>query len=287
MSILLIGSTGFIGKYYSTNTRFHNVFETSREKKRKYIKFDITKNSIEEIINLYNIKKVVFFVSISNPDKCEAQKDYSTLVNVTKTKQILNFLIKKNIYFIFFSSEYVFDGKKGNYKENSKKKSNLLYGKQKIAVENYLRTKKKNNFAVLRISKTFGVEPGDNSLFTNFLDKAKAEKATYVASDQYFSALYVKDLIKIIDIFLKKKIKGTYNVCGDEKYSRYEFLLKLISNLKLKNKLLISPKKFSFFSNNKNIPLNVTMNNSKIKNKINFKFKKISTIFKLLKLKYR
>lgn len=287
MSILLIGSTGFIGKYYSTNTRFHNVFKTSRERKRKYIKFDITKDSIEEIINLYNIKKVVFFVSISNPDKCEAQKDYSTLVNVTKTKQILNFLIKKNIYFIFFSSEYVFDGKKGNYKENSKKKSNLLYGKQKIAVENYLRTKKKNNFAVLRISKTFGVEPGDNSLFTSFLDKAKAEKVTYVASDQYFSALYVKDLIKIIDIFLKKKIKGIYNVCGDEKYSRYEFLLKLISNLKLKKELLISPKKFSFFSNNKNIPLNVTMNNSKIKNKINFKFKKISTIFKVLKLKYR
>lgn len=287
MSILLIGSTGFIGKYYSTYTRFRNVFKTSRKKKRKYIKFDITKNSIEEIINLYNIKKVVFFVSISNPDKCEAQKDYSTLVNVTKTKQILNFLIKKNIYFIFFSSEYVFDGKRGNYKENSKKKSNLLYGKQKIAVENYLKTKKKNNFAILRISKTFGVEPGDNSLFTSFLDKAKTKKITYVASDQYFSALYVNDLTKIIDIFLKKKIKGIYNVCGDEKHSRYEFLLKLISNLKFKYDLLISPKKFSFFSNNKNIPLNVTMNNSKIKNKINFKFKKISTIFKVLKLKYR
>ena len=54
--------------------------------------------------------------------------------------------------------------------------------------------------------------------FTNFLkDYLKNKREFVIANDQRFSALYVKDLIKIIDIFIKKKIIGKYNVCGDEK----------------------------------------------------------------------
>ena len=51
-------------------------------------------------------------------------------------------LIKKKIYFIFFSSEYIFNGNNGKYSEKSKPNPNLLYGKQKKNIEKYLSKKK-------------------------------------------------------------------------------------------------------------------------------------------------
>ena len=48
-----------------------------------------------------------------------------------------------------------------------------------------------------------------------------------VAYDQIFNPLYVGDLKKIVRIFLKKKIIGTFNVGGPEQLSRLE-VLKLI-----------------------------------------------------------
>ena len=57
-------------------------------------------------------------------------------------KKLIRKLISLKIYFIIFSSEYVFDGCKGNYTEKSKTKSNMIYGKHKIEIENYIREKK-------------------------------------------------------------------------------------------------------------------------------------------------
>ena len=84
--------------------------------------------------------------------------------------------------------------------------------------------------------------------------------------------MYVDDLIKVIDIFIKKKIKGIYNTCGDEKFSRYQYFEKIQKRLNINNKL--KAVKFVSVSSNKNIPLNVTMNNNKLKKKIDFKFTK-------------
>ena len=54
--------------------------------------------------------------AISNPDECYNNKAYSNLINVIKNKKIIDCAIKKNIYFIFFSSEFIFCGEKINQK---------------------------------------------------------------------------------------------------------------------------------------------------------------------------
>jgi len=282
MSILVLGATGFIGKYFCVNSKLKNIIKTSRKKKKGYIKFDLIKNNIEPLIEKYNIKKVIFFSAISNPKKCEENVNYSRLVNVKKSKELLNFLLKKNIYFIFFSSEYVFDGNKKNYKENSFRKTKLIYGQQKILIENFLKKNRNKNFSILRIAKTYGDQIGDNSIFTSIVKLKKKHNIVYSANDQYFSALYVKDLIKVIDISITKNIKGLFNVCGDENLSRYQYLKILCNELNL-NKIKIKKGKLKKLSKNNNLPLNVTMNNSKIKKKLNFKFTTFQSFISKLK----
>jgi dTDP-4-dehydrorhamnose reductase len=286
MNILVIGATGFIGKNFIKSTKLQNVYKTSSKKKKSFIKFDLRTDNILELIKTNNIKKVLFLSAISNPYKCELNLKNSNLVNINSTKKILNVLIKKKIYFIFFSSEYIFDGREGNYSERSTPNAKLLYGKQKLNIEKFLNAKINKKFAIFRIAKTYGDDIADKSIFVEFLKSAKKLKNISVASDQLFSALYVKDLIKIIDIFLKKKIKGTYNVCGDENLSRYKYCKKILEKFNLKKVNLIK-KNFLSMSKSKNIPLNVTMKNKKIKKRINFRFTKFDFFLNILKKKYQ
>ena len=102
MNILVIGGTGFVGRYFLKFTKLKNVIFTSSRKKTGFIKFDILKDNIVPLINKYKINRVVFLSAISNPDDCEKDIKNSNLINVQKTREILKILLKKKIYFFFF-----------------------------------------------------------------------------------------------------------------------------------------------------------------------------------------
>ena len=209
----------------------------------------------------------------------------SNLINVVKTKKVLNTLLKKKIYFVYISSDYIFNGKKGNYFENSKPDARVLYGKHKLEIENFLKDHKEENYSILRCPKTYGDDINDKSIFMSFLVDCFKKKNFTLAYDQIFSALYVKDLIKIIDVFLKKEIKGKFNVSGDESFSRLSYCKKILLKFNIKG-IKLNGAKLTKLSKIKNIPLNVSLNNSKIKRKINFKFTKFDNFLSIIKKKY-
>ena len=280
----MIGATSYIGKNFVKKSKIKNIEKTSTKKINNHIRFDITKDEIENIFKKKIFENVIIFSAISNPDECEKNKKNSNQVNVKSTIKIIKYLIKKKKYFIFFSSEYVYSGYRGNNSEKSKIGNNLLYAKQKIKVEEYLKRSNYKNFSIIRIAKTFGDKKNDNTIFTNFIKKTSKKKIIKVAKDQFFSALYVNDLVKILDIFINQRIRGLYNISGDEKFSRLQYLKKLKEKFNLDIEII--PTKFKFLSVNKNIPLNVTMNNNKIKKKIRFRFTKFSEYLNIIEKKY-
>ena len=277
MQSLIIGGSGKIGK--SLNYK-HSKKTFYKNKIKNGIRFNLINDDINLLIEKYKINRVILLSAISDPDECIKKKNYSNKLNVDKTKKLINILIKKKIYFIFFSSEYVFDGKIGNYKENSKIKPNNLYGKQKFTIENYIKRKTKN-FSILRIGKTYGDNIKDKTLISNFLNELIKGKSFFkVANDQIFNPLFIGDLKKIVDIFLKKKIKGVFNVGGPQKLSRYkvlELILKTLGKNIMKNVKLekISLNDIATLDRR---PLNVSMNIKKLKTKIKFKMKTISNV---------
>ncbi|MDC0529751.1 sugar nucleotide-binding protein [Pelagibacteraceae bacterium] len=285
MKSLIIGGSGKIGK--SLNYK-HSKKTFFKNKIKNGIRFNLIDDDINLLIEKYKINRVILLSAISDPDLCLKKKKYSNKLNVHKTKKLINILIKKNIYFIFFSSEYIFDGKIGNYQEHSKTKPNNLYGKQKLIIENFIK-KKTKNFSILRIGKTYGSNIKDKTLISNFLNELIKGKSFFkVANDQIFSPLFVGDLRKIVDLFLKKKIKGVFNVGGPQQLSRYEVLESVLKSLGKNFKAKIKLEKISL----KDIitldkrPLNVSMNIKKLKTKIKFKMKTISNIaFNMVKKK--
>jgi len=279
---LIIGASGKIGKYLLEYGNNDYVYTYNKKRIHKGIHFDITKNNLNKLCKKFSINKIVLLLGITDPDECYKNKNYSNLINVIKTKEMIDYIIKKEIYFIFFSSEYIFCGKKGNYNENSVAKPNNLYGLQKHLVEKHIK-KKTKNCAIFRVAYTYGDKLNDHTLISNFVsDLIKGKRKFQIASDQKFSPLYIKDLKKIIKLFLEKKIKGVFNVGGPEQLSRYECIKKIIGQFKKKNMNKISLKKsklknFKFLDKR---PLNITMDISKIKKITKFKLTTIDNVAK-------
>ena len=282
LKTLIIGASGKIGKYLLEFGNNNYIYTYNKRKIYKGIHFDITKNNLNRLCEKFTINKIVLLSGISDPDECYKKRKYSNLINVTNTKKIIDYIIKKDIYFIFFSTEFIFSGNKGNYNETALARPNQLYGKQKYLIEKYIK-KRTKNFSILRIAKTYGDKLHENTLISNFIASLKNGKREFnVATDQKFNPLYVRDLKKIIKLFLEKEIKGVFNVGGPEQLSRYECIEKIIKQFKNINMDKINLKKsqlknFKFLDKR---PLNITMNINKIKKIIKFKLTKIDDVAK-------
>lgn len=288
MNTLIIGSSGKIGDFFLKSKKKNFFFTYFKKKIKGGIKFDIINDDIKKIVKKYNIKKVVFLSAITDPDICEKNKKYSNMVNVKKTREVIRVLIKENIYILFVSSEFVFDGVKGNYKENDKTRPINLYGKQKVNVEEFL-TKNYKNFSILRIAKTYSDDLSGNTLITNYVkDILHNKKEFKISKKQIFSPLYVKDLIKIIYYFLLKKKTGIFHVAGPDSYSRFQVLNKILKKInKYKN---FNPQIKIINLNQLRLvakrPLNVSLNIKKLKRNINFDLKNIDYVLKVILNKY-
>jgi len=278
---IIIGSSGKIGSFFFLKRKKNQILTYYKNKFPGGIKFDLNSDNIYPLIKKYKIDKAVILSAYSDPDFCKKNKRISNKLNIIKTKKLIEALVWHKIYFIFFSSEQVFDGKKGNYKEEDLPNPISLYGKQKYIIENFIK-KMTQNYCIFRIAKTYDNNVHDNTLISDFLKKSKDKSLVYAAKDQKFSPLYVFDLVKITNFFLKKKIIGTYNIGGNEKISRYN-LYKTFNNLLKNNKqysrvklFKINLKYLKFFENR---PLNLTFNIKRLLKIINFELTDIKQIF--------
>ena len=287
MRTLILGSSGKIGKHFIKDNKT-NIYTYNKNKIKNGVKFNIKKDNIEKLINKFSIKKVVILSAISDTDYCYVNKKKSYILNVLSTKKIIDKLVEQKIYFIFFSTEMVYSGKNKNYNENSSAKPSNVYGKQKLAIEKYIK-RKTNNYSIFRVGKTYSDEKNSKDIFSSFFSSIKKKKFIFMgATDQKFNPIYVKDMVKITNYFLKKKIKGIYNVAGPKTYTRYQCLniLKKELPIKLRNQTVIHKVKMGDLKFIEKRPLNLALQIKKLKKVYKYPITPIEKVAKNIKKKF-
>ena len=270
-NVLIIGGSGKIGleiqnrkNIIFVKTYFKNILKNG-------IKFDILNDQIQNIEKINNYDCFIIMTAISEPEQCFLNRELSNLVNLVKTKELILQLRKFGKKIIFFSTEYIYDGLTGNYKEDSTSNPINLYGLQKLEVENYIR-RNIENYCILRIAKTYSSRKGDKTLISSWYNDVCIQnlKTFKIASDQFFSPLFAIDIQKVLEQILYKNFIGTINLGGPDKLSRLDYFNIFISKVKKKD-IHIEMVKLSNFTKNEKLPLSTTFNTSKLKNFINFK----------------
>jgi len=283
--MIIVGGSGFIGNkiydYFSDRDVIGTYFNNP---KNGLIYFNLKNPDLNNLdVDLDKIKYVIICSAISMPDDCKRNEEESYKINVECTKKLLEQCFELGIFPIWFSSEYVFDGEDGSYKEFSERNPNTVYGKQKKEIEDFLLNSNKE-FLIFRLGKVTGLEKNDGSYLTSFVEQIFI-KDIRSATDQIFCPLYIGDIAKVLDICLHKNLKGLYNVASPEMFSKFEVgnMIKGEFGSRVKgNVIKCSLNDFTFLDNR---PLNSTMIVDKIIKDTGFKFKSmIECIKDLVKL---
>ena len=170
---------------------------------------------------------------MSKPDECELNKEAAFLTNVTGTIHLLNNAGLLKSFFIFLSTDFIFSGEKGMYKEEDEAQPVNYYGQTKLLAENEVK-KYSSDWSIVRTvlvyGKSFSNRP--NILTGASAAMQKGEKLK-IFDDQLRTPTYVEDLAGSIIQIISKKAKGIYHISGEDVKTPYEMCIDLASYLNL------------------------------------------------------
>ena len=185
------------------------------------IAFDPMQNSLFDYISSkHRFSHAILLNGDTQPDSCIADPTKSHQTNVLGLKKIVNELIELRIKPVFTSTEFVFDGKDGNYSEADPARPILLYGAQKLEIEEYLR-ENCEDYVIFRLAKVFGDGLFDNTLFSEWACKIRAgSERILCAQDQAFSPIFIGDVIAL-HLAVSQNLSGLFS---GKRYTRIECL---------------------------------------------------------------
>ena len=170
MNMLIVGANGFIGQKIKDELSHYNIYGTYNKnyKGKDLIKYDILTDKIEDILNIVpkdsKQKIAIITTAIANIDTCFQKKELSYAINVLKMKELIKTLNQNDFKVIFLSTDFVFNGKDGNYTEDSQQSPITEYGKQKALIEQTIFDYSPSN-VVIRLSKTVSNEEKEGNIF--------------------------------------------------------------------------------------------------------------------------
>lgn len=270
MKILVTGGSGRIGFNISKLlSKKHQVFPT-------FYSHDLTNvfptakklnaTNLDETINLFNLIKpdiVIHSAALANVDLCETNHKLADLLNIKATENILKAAENSNIKIIYFSTSYVFDGKKNIYVETDKTSPTTYYGYTKYVGENKIKNYH-SDWLILRTDQPYGwiqKWQNDNSV-TRILNNFSKNEPVKDVVDWYNNPTLMDDLSNTVSILLDKKKTGIYHAVGTDFINRFEWakITAEIFNLKKEKIIHIQSKDLNLPA----IRVKVNLSNKKI-----------------------
>lgn len=224
--------------------------------------------AIKRIILEFKPSTIVHCASLTNVDQCEMNKELAERINVLSTRYLVENIFSEDVKLIYISTDAVYDGVKGNFSESNDINPQNYYGISKYKGE--LEVLKRGKSLVIR-TNLFGWNIQDKkSLGEWILTELKENRQINCFKDAHFSSIYTFELARVIDIAIKKDLKGVYNCGSSDSCSKYDFAVKIAGCFGLDKKLIIplSIDEFEFKAKRgKNLSLNV----NKIQNHLDYR----------------
>lgn len=249
LRILVFGAAGMLGQktveFFVKNSA-NLVLASGMEKDYPifgidYQKCDITKrDEVKKITSGFLPDIIVNCAAFTNVDLCETEREMAWRVNVSAVEYISEAARTLDAHFIHISTDYVFDGIKGQYIESDIPKPLGYYGRTKLASENALRISGSIN-TILRTNVLYGFVPGSRPDFVRWLVKSLREGTPVrIVTDQINNPNYIDDLVQAISKVAEFRKTGLYHIGGKEFLSRYDFTMRIIDFFGL-DKSLVTP----------------------------------------------
>jgi dTDP-4-dehydrorhamnose reductase len=228
MKILITGSNGLLGQklvYALRNRKDVELIATARGENRVnektgylYSTLDLTDEAaVRELINQYRPDCVIHTAAMTNVDACELDPPACKLNNVDAVGYLLDACKPYGTHFIHLSTDFVFDGTAGPYKETDIPNPQSVYAQSKLDSEILV----KNSglpWTVLRTIIIYGVV--DDSQRSNVVlwtkNSLEQGKKITVITDQFRGPTLAEDLAEACIQAALRKAQGIFHISGKE-----------------------------------------------------------------------
>ena len=240
--ILITGASGFLGwnlcqqtcaewdvygTYFSHNLEVPGV---------KLIKLDLTDfTEVKKIFQEIKPSAVIHTAALSQPNYCQINQEESLLINVTASVNIAGLCADNSIPYVFTSTDLVFDGLKGFYKETDNVNPVNIYGEHKVMAEVEILKRYPQATICSRMPLMFGsATPTATSFIQSFIKTLREGKELKLFVDEFRTPVNGKTAAEGLLLALNK-ISGIIHLGGKERISRYDFGRLLVDILEIPN----------------------------------------------------
>jgi dTDP-4-dehydrorhamnose reductase len=288
LKLLITGASGLYGSKLAQLALDRNIEVYSSDIQSltvygNFVKLDISgKEQVAEAFKTIKPDVVVHAATLTDVDKCETNKELAWKVNVEGTKNIADAARSTGSFLIYISTDYVFNGEKGRYKETDNPDPINYYGLTKLKAEEIVQTRPE--YFIARPSVIYGSTPAAGKV--NFalwlIETLRKGARVKIVTDQWNTPTLNTSLAEMTLEVIERRLTGIYHLCGATRVSRLEFAEQIAETFEL-NKGLIDSVLSSQFTWPAKRPMDSSLDTSKAQETLQNKPLKMDDALKQLK----
>jgi len=288
LKLLITGASGLYGSKLAqiALSKNYEVYSSTNQELSVYgnfVKLDISgKAQVDEAFQTIKPDVVVHAATLTDVDKCELNKELAWKVNVEGTKNIVEAAKATGSFLIYISTDYVFGGETGRYKETDAPNPINYYGVTKLKAEEIVKTQKE--YFIARPSVMYGSTPAAGKV--NFalwiIENLRKGEHVKIVTDQWNTPTLNTNLAEMTLEVIARKLTGIYHLCGATRISRFKFAEQIADVFRL-DKSLIDKVLSSQFTLSAKRPMDSSLDTSKAQQTMQHKPLEMDMALKQLK----
>jgi len=216
--VWITGANGLIGNYLvQTAPQFVPRWRMRALTREQFDLLDF--KTVEREFKKDRPQIVIHCAAISVVGEAQKNPALARRVNVEATRLLAE--LAAEIQFVFFSTDLIFDGRKGNYNETDSANPLHIYGETKVAAEEIVL--KNPRHLVVRTAINGGISRAGNRGFNEQL-KLSLQHSTGMKlfTDEFRSPIPAMETARAVWELAEKNFAGIFHVAGAEKLSRWQ-----------------------------------------------------------------
>ncbi|XHH08742.1 MAG: dTDP-4-dehydrorhamnose reductase [Candidatus Bathyarchaeia archaeon] len=247
MKLLITGASGLFGSKLAKTAvnkglEVYAGYNKDSPANGTPVLFDVSdKKQVTEAFTVSQPDVVVHAASLTDVDKCELNRELAWKINVEGATNVAAAAARNGCFLVYVSTDYVFSGDKGCYKETDQTGPVNFYGLTKLKAEE-ASLSMAPDCCIARTSVIYGATPAAGKI--NFalwlINKLSAGEKLRIVTNQWVSPTLNSSLADMVLDVVEQRCGGVFHLSGASRVSRFDFAMGIADVFDL-DKSLVEP----------------------------------------------